>query len=389
MVASRSFCVVCGRPAVGCCSVCQSVHYCSKTCQQLDWLEEHASLCEDLHARLPQLKETEADHSAVALWRLAVSKLWQELYEEEDLEDLEELDVLLAEAEEVHQGTEGKWRQARCELLSFGSRPVLVTAPHCMALLRDGQSPHLVEKHTVEIAAGLAQHLEGSCLAWAAKERRRTELLWRLSKRVNEERGLQDIRDGHLLDPRNRDPNFLATWELETNSWFRHMRSKAEMWGPEALHVDVHGCQDPPNTPSHLTIGLGALCFRALETQKTGNLEAFDSAMRFGQALCEELTLVLQKAHLAGHLRPKAPLVRLAAPGPGDEDCPRFSGAWRGNRQTQSQQAVFAGFSHAVQLELSKALRAVLAADGVLLAGFGSALRTAWVQAKQSQRLRA
>ena len=30
----------------------------------------------------------------------------------------------------------------------------------------------------------------------------------------NEERGRLDIRDGHLLDPRNRDPNFLSTDEL-------------------------------------------------------------------------------------------------------------------------------------------------------------------------------
>ncbi|CAE7242237.1 unnamed protein product [Symbiodinium pilosum] len=256
--------------------------------------------------------------------------------------------------------------------------------------LRDGQSPHLVEKHT-EIASGISRYLEGSCLAWAAMERRRTELLWRLSKRVNEERGRLDIRDGHLLDPRNRDPNFLATAELETNSWFQQMLKTSAAWKVkfgdlEVLHVDVHGCQDPPNTPSHLTIGLGAMCFHAIDQ---GDTDSYQDAMRFGHALCRELSDILAKAQ---GLRPRAALVRLAAPGPEDEHCPRFSGAWRGGRHTQSQQAIIAGFTHAVQLELSKALRAILASDETLLKGFAAAIRAAWVQAKaaevQSKRLR-
>ena len=145
-------------------------------------------------------------------------------------------------------------------------------------------------------------------------ERRRTELLWRLSKRVNEERGRLDIRDGHLLDPRNRDPNFLATAELETNSWFQQMLKTSAAWKAkfgdlEVLHVDVHGCQDPPNTPSHLTIGLGAMCFHAIDQ---GDTDSYQDAMRFGHALCRELSDILAKAQ---GLRPRAALVRLAAPG--------------------------------------------------------------------------
>ena len=63
---------------------------------------------------------------------------------------------------------------------------------------------------------------------------------------------------------------------------------------------------------------------------------------------------------------------------------PGFSGAWRGtDRHTQSQQAVtFVGFSHSVQLELSKALRALLVADRTLLKGFAGALHSAWLQSK-------
>eukprot|EP00439_Symbiodinium_sp_Y106_P074607 s2805_g14.t1 len=329
----------------------------------------------------PPRDDLTPEDEAVELWRLALSKLSEELYDEDDLEDLADLEVLVASAEEMLSSG-----RPRCELVSFGPRPVLLTAPHCLALLRDGQSPHLVEKHTIEIASGCARSLEGSVLSWSALERRRTELLWRLSKRVNEERGRFDIRDGFLLDPRNRDPNFLATSELQKNAWFQQIRKLSETWSLkfgidlEMLHVDVHGCQDPPNTPSHLTVGLGAMCFHAIDL---GDADAYEDAICFGNAVCRELSQVLAKAQ---GLRPRAALVRLAAPGPEDENCaPRFSGAWRGGRHTQSQQAIRAGFTHAVQLELSKALRAILATDEILLSGFASALRAAWVQAKAAK----
>ncbi|CAE7405347.1 unnamed protein product [Symbiodinium natans] len=400
-------CAVCGRAARGRCSLCGSAYYCSETCQLLDWFEDHAAHCRaqeegsrddgaaweppETPPRTPTVRPAvaaddvrppEAD-AAVERWRQSLSGLAEELFDEDDLEDLADLEVLLVSAEEMT----GSGRP-RCELASFGPRPVLLTAPHCLALLRDGQSPHLVEKHTVEIATGIARHLEGSCLAWSALERRRTELLWRLSKRVNEERGRLDIRNGHLLDPRNRDPNFLATSELQTNSWFQQMLRASQAWsfkfGPdlEALHVDVHGCQDPPNTPSHLTVGLGAMCFHASDL---GDTDGYENAMCFGHALCKELGQVLAKAEALQALRPRAALVRLAAPGPEDDHCPRFSGAWRGGRHTQSQQAILANFTHAVQLELSKALRGILATDEVLLSGFASALRAAWVQAKSAK----
>ncbi|OLP78442.1 hypothetical protein AK812_SmicGene41381 [Symbiodinium microadriaticum] len=396
----QMLCVVCGRAAKGRCSTCRSVYYCSESCQLLDWFEDHAACCQedrglslredaalleedpvqqatevatawepdtDTPPRTPTLRppspptadDFTPEDEAVELWRQALSKLSEELYDEDDLEDLADLEVLVASAEEMLSSG-----RPRCELVSFGPRPVLLTAPHCLALLRDGQSPHLVEKHTIEIASGCARFLNGSVLSWSALERRRTELLWRLSKRVNEERGRFDIRDGFLLDPRNRDPNFLATSELKKNAWFQQIRKLSEAWSLkfgmdlELLHVDVHGCQDPPNTPSHLTVGLGAMCFHAIDL---GDADAYEDAICFGNAVCRELSQVLAKAQ---GLRPRAALVRLAAPGPEEENCaPRFSGAWRGGRHTQSQQAIKAGFSHAVQLELSKSLRAILATD--------------------------
>ena len=407
-------CAVCGRSAVGTCPLCRKVGYCSRSCQKLDWLEDHATLCD-----APQLalngqqvegpkdpKEEKSLSQEVELWRLEVERLWVELRDEESLDHLSELQPLLTDAEQLRkQGQVSCWLVPRSEL-QLGQQAILVTAPHSMALLRDGQAPHLKEGHTAEIAYGIAKHLDCSCLTWSFPERRRTELLWRVSKRINEQRG-EEGQLGQLLDPRNRDPNFLATGELHQNTWFQqmtraleHIQSHDQLnpWTStfiedmernhgngrklKTLHIDVHGCQDPPTTPSHLTIGLGAMCFHAVDL---GDTDAFKDAVFFGEALYQEFYRVLTKAHVSYRLRPAdALLVRVAAPGPGEDECPRFSGAWRGtDRHTQSQQAVtFVGFSHSVQLELSKALRALLVADRTLLKGFAGALHSAWLQSK-------
>lgn len=191
---------------------------------------------------------------------------------------------------------------------------------------------------------------------------------------------------------RNRDPNFLSSEELPENEWrlnqtqpfpffqciwtqffngfalkstllllysmfrfsiltprlllrFRLMSSAAPEG--EALHVDVHGCQDPPNTPAHLTVGLGAMCFRAMDL---GDAAALRRAVAFGRQLRRELSGTLRSARLPG-------TAQVAVIAPEGAEAPKFSGAWRHmDRHTQSQQAVsFAGFSHAVQLEISKA----------------------------------
>eukprot|EP00438_Fugacium_kawagutii_P004065 Skav200556 [mRNA] locus=scaffold2256:71431:72795:+ [translate_table: standard] len=401
MALGTDLCVVCGRSALGTCPLCGAVGYCSRSCQKLDWLEDHATLCGDIqrsaedHKRRELPKEEKSLSEDVELWRLAVERLWVELRDEESLDHLSELQPLLTDAEQLSKGHgQTTWLVPRSDL-QLGQQAVLVTAPHSMALLRDGQAPHLKEGNTAEIAYGIAKHLDGSCLTWSFPERRRTELLWRLSKRINDQRGSDYTRDGQLLDPRNRDPNFLATGELHQNTWFQQMTRALEHMQRqerdfltqlngklETLHVDVHGCQDPPTTPSHLTIGLGAMCFHSVDH---GDSEAFDDAVFFGEALLQEFYRVLTKAHVSYRLRPAgALLVRVAAPGPEDDECPRFSGAWRGtDRHTQSQQAVsFVGFSHAVQLELSKALRALLVADRTLLKNFAGALHSAWLQSR-------
>merc|ERR1712061_150517 len=76
---------------------------------------------------------------------------------------------------------------------------------------------------------------------------------------------------GALLDPRNRDPNYLSTSELDSNPWCKEMITLASQWReqfqhdqePTILHIDIHGSQNPPDSPAHITVGLGAMCVRA------------------------------------------------------------------------------------------------------------------------------
>merc|ERR1712070_1026309 len=121
--------------------------------------------------------------------------------------------------------------------------------------LRDGWTPHLVEEYTAAIAQVLTKKLLGTSLMWTPAEQRRVELLRTLAKKSG-------AKSGSLLDPENRDPNYLSTAELAENSWFKQMLSTATSWrstlghSVSILHLDIHGCKDPPSTPSHLTVGL-------------------------------------------------------------------------------------------------------------------------------------
>lgn len=420
-VESLPLCVVCARQAQSVCQACLAAHYCGPDCQLLDWLEQHAGLCDNLKAAcksprnpqdeaacksprnlqddaaqavaagvkpherheeaIDQEEFSEQQKAALAIWKRSVRNLWA-LSADDDLRDLAELGPLLALAEPGQNGND----RSRLQMKVCGVRPVLVTAPHSMCLHRDGQDPHVVEKHTAEVAQGIAATLGGSYLGWSETERRKTELLWSLSKRLAAEQWMEEIRDPRCLDPRNRDPNYLSTQELAVNRWFQHMIGAVNGWrlglGPDTamLHIDVHGCRDPPGTPSHLTIGIGAMCLHA---DSKADKDAFELANAFGKALEAELAGVLSKI---SRLYPRAELVRVSAPGQGDKATPRFSGACivGSKRHTQTQQAMtFAGFTHAVQLELSKALRAALAHDDALLCSFSNSLRAAWAKAKQ------
>ncbi|CAE8587293.1 unnamed protein product, partial [Polarella glacialis] len=232
-------------------------------------------------------------------------------------------------------------------------------------------------EYTTLIAQRLARTLGGTCLCWSRAEQKRSELLWCLARIRRGEGG--DFSS--FLDPRNRDPNYLHTEEVLQNPWFRQMCRLAERWREHntdgdvrrSLHVDVHGCRDPPITPSHLTIGLAAMRNEVDSGRSSLSLARVEA---FGALLKAELSAVLSQLDL----RPQFVLVRVLLPALA-EGRERLSGAWalEDRRLTQSQQALtYAGFTHSCQLELSKSLRRVLSRDDAANARLGRAILRAW-----------
>jgi hypothetical protein len=237
-----------------------------------------------------------------------------------------------------------------------------------------------MEEYTTLIAQRIARQLSGACLTWSRSEQYRSELSWSLAR--HQGHGDKDGDPGALLDPRNRDPNYLSAEELTQNLWFRQMSRIAEQWretlgrARPILHIDVHGCKDPPCTPSHLTIGLAAMRHEADSARGPLSLARVEA---FGAALEAELSSVLR----GFDLRPRSALVRVLLPdfAASEDEIERLSGAWPPSlkRLTQSQQAVsFAKFTHSCQLEMSKALRRMLFKCDGAISRFAKALLKAW-----------
>eukprot|EP00927_Polykrikos_kofoidii_P053806 TRINITY_DN4835_c0_g1_i2.p1 TRINITY_DN4835_c0_g1~~TRINITY_DN4835_c0_g1_i2.p1 ORF type:complete len:470 (+),score=64.04 TRINITY_DN4835_c0_g1_i2:67-1476(+) len=267
-----------------------------------------------------------------------------------------------------------------------GAMPVLATAPHNLYLLRDGDRAHLMEMFTTNTARRIAKTLHGASISWTRSEQRRSELRWWLGRATCENGGEM----GEQLDRRNRDPNYLTSEEVMGNPWFRQVLNLAEGWrraygdGNPMLHIDIHGCKDPPASPSHITIGLAAM---RREAERERSLLPHSRIDAFSKALEDEILTVLSGVTL----RPRdALLVRVLAPDEGSSTEPleRFSGAWavKHRRLTQSQQAVtYAGFTHSCQVELSKSVRQVLHHDEMLTARFARALHGAWLSTTTSR----
>lgn len=320
----------------------------------------------------PVEPEVAQEVSEAETWRRALVALAERALRRVDRQEL--LDLVDQDNTVPHR--------TRCELVEHGDRPVLVTAPHAIYVLRDGHTPHVMERHTSEIARAIAEELNCTSLQWTEEEQRRSKSLWDIADRAG-------VTEGALLDPRNRDPNYLSTDECVTNQWHKLMRRSAVGflaafgYGQAMLHIDVHGCRDPPETSSHLTIGLGAML---LQAEREGPA-AVARVEAFGAALKAELSAEVYGLSFA-RLRPVPEPVSVLLPYGGDlsGSCARFSGAWpeETGRLTQSQQAVgLAGFTHSVQLEMSRSLRKALS-DTKSARRFGNALRTAWAKAKRS-----
>jgi len=281
---------------------------------------------------------------------------------------------------ELVKELEARIRQ-RVEVTGDGTRSVLVTAPHNIYLLRDGQPPHIMEEYTTLIAQRVARQLGGVCLSWTRSEQYRSELLWLLARHQGD-----DTDSGALLDPQNRDPNFLCVDELVQNVWFQEMQGIGLRWNEDSLggsrptlHVDVHGCRDPPCSPSHMTVGLAAMRHESDAGRGSIPLRRVEA---FGAALESELSSMLRGLDL----RPRSALVRVLLPelASAPDGVEPFSGAWApaSRRFTQTQQAItYAKFTHSCQLEMSKALRRILSRDETAVLRLGRAINKAWVTA--------
>lgn len=262
----------------------------------------------------------------------------------------------------------------RLDVLRYGDRPMLITAPHNIYLIRDGKPPHMMEEYTTFIAQSMSKQVSGTSLAWSRVQQRRSELNWYRGRR----QGLEGHDLGRYLDRANRDPNYLDPKEIMHNSWFRKVDMIVSRFTEETefnvptLHIDVHGCKDPPATPTHLTVGLAAMLNQSLAGK--GMLPASE-IKSFGNFLKKEFEVMLYSLDL----RPRClHQVRVLF------NVEAMSGAWPlgERRMTQSQQAIFAGFTHSCQLELSKALRKCLR-DEAICAKFADCLTRAWVVARQ------
>merc|ERR1712060_389458 len=88
--------------------------------------------------------------------------------------------------------------------------------------------------------------------------------------------------------------------EIDSNVWSLEMMSVSSDWRKECgqdirtFHIDVHGSNNPPESPAHLTIGLGAMCLKAHAL----GAHAFQSVQHFSVSLEAALSAALENLDL-------------------------------------------------------------------------------------------
>ena len=210
---------------------------------------------------------------------------------------------------------------------------VLFTAPHSIALLRDGKRMHKLEGYVLEISRGMAKAVDAGVITWKKKEQK-----W-----------IQNFRNGKS-NPRprksNRDPNYLKATELSTNPWYVKKRDilkamKADGGTKLTMHVDIHGQANVGTrkiNKAELEIGLSAMA--QINNTRT---EAFN------ETLLENLEAVLHKHFISKHGNNKLITAYGAFGGHG------------GQRWTQARQSQDVGYDLSVQIEMSRDLRKAIA----------------------------
>eukprot|EP01051_Picozoa_sp_SAG22_P020527 SAG22_NODE_4184_length_1354_cov_2.154582_1_plen_273_part_01 len=264
---------------------------------------------------------------------------------------------------EYVRSADGQWVAATpAELLTHGSNPIVVSAPHSLPLFRDGHADHKKEDYTRYLAACFAEQAGGAALCWQKEEEARLKA------------------GGNKPDRRNRDPNHLPDEEATTNWWAVQLRQllaehtvaaglaaadpeAGRRAGVPCLHVDVHGAQDPAEGGRHkVHVHLG---LAAMERAKKADVEEFRDALadELGRAFWRHWN----RSTLGGFV--------LVDPNP-----PVLTGALAAGcgRRTLSQQSIHAGWTHAVQLELSHTVRIALFKEPALRRHVMQAIKTAW-----------
>lgn len=293
------------------------------------------------------------------------------------------------------------------ELTCFGSRRVVVTAPHCIPLCRDDHPVHKKEEYTRLLALKFATALRGVALTW--------------SKETADQLG-------NTPDPSLRDPNYLTVDEMASNRWsqrLRHLvtaegsagegsagecrhakmarellnqeegasnesqetpRSRGQLTTP-TLHVDVHGARNPcpDGHRAHIHIGLMAMK-RSTCPRVRDDCEKLRSALAAELATwAYELCEVAQGVPSNGQSSSTGPLLNgypIVQTNPQE----RLTGALDPStgRMTVTQQSVLYGCSHAVQVELSHTVREVFARKNKacqrVRASFARAIGRAWAR---------
>ena len=254
------------------------------------------------------------------------------------------------------------------EVTTYGSRRIVVTAPHCIPLCRDGHPTHKREEWTRVLALRIAKTMRGSALTW--------------SKQVWEELGSKP-------DPAHRDPNYLRADELESNAWSQQLGRMVE--GAPAFHVDLHGARDPSEASGHSAhVHLGLMAMKRSPCPRVHHAcEVLRSALaaelaQWAYELCDGS---ISGVCGDGQAADGSPLLRgypVVEPNPQR----RLTGALdpEGGRLTMTQQSVRFGCSHSVQIELSKTVREILARKDSkgcrqLRNSFAMALFRAWERA--------
>lgn len=164
-----------------------------------------------------------------------------------------------------------------------------------------------------------------------------------------------------FLDANNRDPNYLRTEEVCSNEWFMKMLEARGLWREHkrTLHLDLHGCKDPPHHTAHLNIGLGAMSEREMGPEGVKYLD------EFARIVTEHIAPLIRELNLKPAIAADQPPVKFFYPREVGEVPQYFSGQCAEKvRHTQTQQAItFCDFSHALQVEMSLALRRALKND--------------------------